>query len=116
MAHIDELAKVEFRGQLGMAFLDYGEVLEELGRMWKYELELAAGDSEAAMASLKGHPLLFGLDARIKARLVARRVRRMQEMAHGIQEEGRKFHRAYRTHFLDQAKEADIDDDDALDD
>jgi hypothetical protein len=114
--HIDELARIEFRDSLGLAFLDYGEALQELGRMWKYELELAAGDSQAAMGALRGHPLLFGIDARVKARLVARRVKRMQEMAHGIEDAGRKFHAAYRSHFLDQAQEPDEIDDEIDDD
>ncbi|GAA2576740.1 hypothetical protein SMC26_30065 [Actinomadura fulvescens] len=98
--HIDELAWIEFRGSLGEAFLDYGEVLEELGRQWKFELELAAGEAEAAIASLKGHWYLVGVDTKWKARQIAKRLKRMQEMADGIESHGRRFHGAYRKHFL----------------
>ena len=104
MAKIGELERIEFKGSLGEAFHAYSEQGARLGRRFAFELEMAAGDSKAAMESLRGHPLLFGLDARLKARRVAKRLTRAQELARGIGTELERFHRAYRQQFLDPKK------------
>jgi hypothetical protein len=96
---ISELAKIEFKGKLGEQFKAYSDQGERLGRRFSFELEIAASDSRAAMETLRGHPLLFGLDARIKARRVAKRLNRAQELAHGMGSEIGKFSRAYDKHF-----------------
>lgn len=93
---IGELARIEFKGGLGEAFEKYSETGARLGRRFSFELEMAAGDSRAAMESLRGHPLLFGLDARVKARRVAKRLNRAQELASGISTELERFHRSYQ--------------------
>lgn len=98
---IDELTQVEFVGSLSEAFEAYSRELYALARRWQFELDMAASDSRAAMESLQGHPLLFGLDAKIKARRVSNRLTRAQALAHGLAEEARKFDRAYRRHFLE---------------
>ncbi|GAA0968888.1 hypothetical protein [Actinocorallia libanotica] len=94
-----ELAKIEFKGKLSENFKTYSDRGERLGRRFAFELEMAAGDSRAAMETLRGHPLLFGLDARLKARRVAKRLNRAQELAAGMASEVAKFHRAYSKHF-----------------
>jgi hypothetical protein len=96
---IYELAKIEFKGRLGEAFAAYSREGERLGRKFAFELEMAAGDSEAAMKSLRGHSLLFGLDARVKGRRVAKRLSRAQELAAGMASEIDKFSRSYDRHF-----------------
>jgi len=96
---ITELAKIEFKGKLGEKFKAYSDQSERIGRRFAFELEIAASDSRAAMESLRGHPLLFGLDARLKARRVAKRLNRAQELAAGMAKELAKFHRAYDKHF-----------------
>src|SRR6266568_4700039 len=102
---INELAAIDFSsGPLGEAFRAYGEEAYALGRRWARELDMAATDSKAAMETLKGHPLLFGLDCWAKARRVAYRLRRAQNLADGLAQESRKFHRAYERHFLAAAK------------
>lgn len=98
---INELERVEFKGSLDQAFGDYAHVARTLARRLAFELEAGAGDSQAAMSRLHGHPLLLGLDARWRARQVAKRLKRATELAHGIAEEARKFHRDYRRQFLD---------------
>lgn len=100
---ISELADVEFTGSLGAAFYAYSQRMQTLGRRLEFELEIAASDSEAAMSRLKGHPLLFGIDARIRARIVAKRLKRAQELARGLGTEGRKFHAAYEANFIHRA-------------
>lgn len=101
---IDELAKVEFVGSLTIATYDYGQAMHALGHLLRIELDMAAVESEAAMASLKGHPLLLGLDVRVKARRVSKRLRRAQDLAWGLAEEGRRFHRDYLKNFVDPAR------------
>ena len=98
--NITELSGIEFRGSLDAAFEKYGEELEALGQRWAFELELAAADSRAAMESLRGNFWLLGVDVKLKARRVSKRLKRMQEMAHGMGCQGPKFHRAYQRHFL----------------
>ena len=97
--NIDELAQVEFTGSLSIAFHAYSQQLYALARRWQFELDMAASDSRAAMESLQGHPLLFGLDAKVKARRVSKRLRRAQSLAHGLAEEAVKFNQSYRRHF-----------------
>ena len=99
--NIDELAQVEFVGSLSEAFEAYSRELYALARRWQFELDMAASDARAAMESLHGHPLLLGLDVRLKARRVARRLKRAQALAHGLAEEARQLDRAYRRHFLE---------------
>ncbi|REE96640.1 hypothetical protein [Thermomonospora umbrina] len=98
--NITELSNVEFTGSLGAAFLAYGRALEEIGDRWATELEIAAVDAEAAMSSMKGHVLLFGLDSKVRARRVAKRLKRAQELARSMAAKGDSFHRSYRKHFL----------------
>jgi len=97
---IDELAQIEFAGSLTEVFNAYSRELYALARRWQFELDMAASDSRAAMEALHGHPLLFGLDAKLKARRVSKRLKRAQSLAHGLAEEARQFDRAYRKHFL----------------
>ncbi|MBT2208709.1 MULTISPECIES: hypothetical protein [Actinomadura] len=111
MAHrkITELANVEFEGRLGEAFQSYGKQLESLANRWKFELGAATTDSRAAMEGLRGHLLLFGLDSRVRARRVAKRLQRAQDLAAGLAEQGEKFHRAYRRQFSDAAHREDVE-------
>lgn len=97
---IKELAEIEFEGSLEEAFGEYADQLQKLARKLVFELEMAANDSQAAMSRLHGHPLLFGIDARMQARLVARRLKRAKEQAEGLAVEARAFKTAYRTQFL----------------
>jgi hypothetical protein len=98
--NIDELATVRFTGSLSAAFQAYSAELYALARCWQFELDMASSDARAAMEQLHGHPLLFGLDARVKARRVARRLKRAQSLAHGLAEEAVRFNQSYRRHFL----------------
>jgi hypothetical protein len=96
---ISELAKIEFEGSLGEAFERYGRALEEIADRWATELELAAVDAEAAMGSMKGHLLLFGIDSKIKSRRVAKRLRRARDLLSDLADRGDRFPREYKRHF-----------------
>lgn len=100
---ISELADVEFKGSLAESFKTYGDRLEELGDQFSLELEMAAGDAEAALASL-GRWWTLGLDVQFKARRVAKRLVRAQEMAHGMGQQGPKILRAYERQFTEAAR------------
>ncbi|WP_017559074.1 hypothetical protein [Nocardiopsis baichengensis] len=97
---IKELAEIPFEGSLEQAFSDYATALKKLSQQLAFEYEMAAGDSQAAMSRLHGNPLLLGLDAKLQARRVAKRLRRANELAKGLETEGRKFAREYRKQFL----------------
>jgi hypothetical protein len=99
---ISELENVEFRGSLGEAFTAYAEAAQGLTGPLAFELEVAANDAEAAMAALKGHPLLLGIDTRIRARRVAKRLKRAAELAEGIGKEVGKFPTEYRRQIVDR--------------
>ncbi|WP_061291406.1 hypothetical protein [Herbidospora cretacea] len=97
---ISELSSITFTGSLGEAFQTYGNALSTIADRWNTELDIAAVDSEAAMGSMKGHVLLFGLDSKIRARRVAKRLKRARDLAASLAERGQTFHRSYRKHFL----------------
>jgi hypothetical protein len=98
---ISELSDIEFEGSLGEAFKKYSQTAEKLAHAFSMELELAEAEARAAISELKGHPLLFGVDTRFRARQVTKRLARMRELVDGIGTEARKFERDYRRHFLD---------------
>ncbi|MBB5132880.1 hypothetical protein HNP84_002601 [Thermocatellispora tengchongensis] len=98
--NITELSGIEFTGSLGEAFTNYGRQLTALAERWGLELEIAAVDAEAAMSSMKGHMLLFGLDSKVRARRVAKRLKRARDLAAALAEQGERFPRSYRKHFL----------------
>ena len=97
--NITELSTVEFTGSLGAAFQAYGHQLTALAQRWGVELEIASVDAEAAMSSMKGHLLLFGLDSKVRARRVTKRLKRARDLTAALAEQGEMFHRAYRKHF-----------------
>lgn len=101
---ISELAGVEFTGSLNQAFYTYGQNLQGLGRRLAFELEMGASDSEAMISRLHGHPLLFGLDVKVRARYVAKRLKRAHELAEGLTREGQKFHDDYVRHFVNRVR------------
>ncbi|MFD0774706.1 hypothetical protein ACFQZ2_12280 [Streptomonospora algeriensis] len=101
---VKELAEIPFEGSLGEAFDNYSEALKRIGRHLVFEYEMSAAESQAAMSKLNGHPLLFGLDAKLQARRVAKRLRRAQELARGLETEARAFKREYKKQFIDGRK------------
>jgi hypothetical protein len=97
---LDELARVEFTGSLGEAFGRYGWALREVSKRWDTELGLASTDVRAALTSIRTGWL--GLDAasrRLKARRVARRLRRAQTLVADLTRRAEKFPREYARQF-----------------
>ncbi|MFB4307023.1 hypothetical protein [Actinomadura sp. GTD37] len=101
---ISELNDIQFDGSIGEAMHEYGERLRGLSLRWAFEFEAAAGDAEAAMSSLDGRWWALGIDTKVRARKVARRLVRAQEMAHAMGDQGGKLHRVYLRHFPEASR------------
>ncbi|PPK65764.1 hypothetical protein V5P93_000349 [Actinokineospora auranticolor] len=107
---IGELARVEFTGSMGEAIGHYSAALRTISRRWDTELGLASADVRAALVSIRGSWL--GLDKaarRLRARRVARRLRRAQSLASALADRADRFRVQYARQFLvmsaDEAKD-----------
>lgn len=100
---IPELATIEFTGSKSIS--EYAKALRSLGRDLAVECEASAQELEAVLAAQKGHPLLMGMDVRRKAKRVAKRLHRAQELATGVAREAVALHAQYRREFVDVMKQ-----------
>lgn len=104
-ARIADLATVEFRGKkVGAQITEYAKKSQRLNRDLAAEFEAAAKDARKAMYGLKGHPALFGIDVKVRARWVSRRLERAKELAVALSAESVKFAAEYQRQFIEQAK------------
>lgn len=94
---IDELSGIEFDGAKDITL--YAKKGRELCRDLAMELEAAAEQVLGVLSRQHGHPLLFGIDVRIRARRVARRLQRAAECAQGAGIEVVKFRSEFRYQF-----------------
>ncbi|WP_156893661.1 hypothetical protein [Actinokineospora enzanensis] len=104
---IDELARVEFTGSMGEAIGHYSAALRNISRRWDTELGLASADVRAALVATRGSWL--GLDKaarRVRARRVARRLRRAQSLAAALASRADRFRTQYAKQFLVTGVEA----------
>ncbi|XKK40245.1 hypothetical protein HFP72_05980 [Nocardiopsis sp. ARC36] len=97
---MDEMAEIEFFGPVGTQVIRYARTSRRFARDLAAELESAAHDARVAMGGLKGHPALLGLDVKIRARRVSRKLKRAKELAQGISAESVKFAAEYRKQFI----------------
>lgn len=103
-ARITDLATVEFRDKkIGGQIATYAKKSQRLGRDFAAEFDRAAAEARTAMHGLKGHPALFGIDVRVRARWVARRLERAKELAIALSAESVKFAAEYNRQFIEQA-------------
>lgn len=98
---LDQLAQVEFRGQVGRAVADYAKGTQRLARDLAAELDVTAETSRAAMWKLRKLPAMRNVDVWVRARVVARHLKRARDLAQGISAEAVKFNALYRREFLD---------------
>jgi hypothetical protein len=100
---IDGLSGVEFTGPRSIQ--NYSRAGRNIARDLSKEFDFAADEIEAVLiASMKGHPVLQLLgapDVRMRARRVARRLRRAAELSQGAAVELVKFHMQFKTEFSD---------------
>lgn len=78
---IPELSMIELRSTSGVA--DYMSAARNLARDFANELDSAGAELYAALSRMHGHPLAFGIDVRLKARKVRRRINRARDLAFG---------------------------------
>jgi hypothetical protein len=117
---IPELESIEFTGASSLA--EYSRALRNLSRDIANETEFAAEELLAVLSKQKGHPLLAGIDTRLRARRVAKRLYRASELYLGGAVEAVKLYQEFRKQFTDVIKPKaskkparlfDFDDDDS---
>ncbi|WP_395110585.1 hypothetical protein [Actinomadura sp. SCN-SB] len=97
---IPELADIPFTG--AKSITQYSQASRGICRDLAMEFEMAAEEVYGALcASQKGHPALFGVDVKLRARRVRNRLRRASEHAKGAAVETVKFHSQFRKEFAD---------------
>jgi hypothetical protein len=96
---LDELAGVEFVGSLSEVFGDYAAALREVSTRWDTELGLASTDVRAALTSLRTR-WLDAASRRVKARRVARRLRRAQTLVASVTKCAERFPKEYAKQFM----------------
>jgi tRNA A37 threonylcarbamoyladenosine modification protein TsaB len=99
-SRIPELANIPFTG--AKSITAYSQEARSLCRDLAIELDMGADEVYGALvASQKGHPALFGLDVRVRARRVRNRLKRASEHAQAAAVEAVKFHAQFRREFAD---------------
>ena len=96
---IPELESIEFKGARSIA--EYSRVARGLGRDMTFEFSSSAEELFVILAAQSGHPLLFGADARHKARRVSRRLQRMAELGQGLATEAVRLNTEFRMQFAE---------------
>lgn len=94
---IPELSGIQFTGHRSVA--EYSKALRALCRDLSHETDFAAAEIYTVLSRQKGHPLLMGVDVKIRARKVAKRLRRASELAAGGAIEAVAFYREFRLQF-----------------
>lgn len=97
---IPELSAIPFTG--ARSITEYSKAGRALCRDLGMEFEFAADEVYGALcASQKGHPALFGVDVKLRARRVRNRLRRASELQKAAGVEVVKFHTQFRREFID---------------
>lgn len=96
---IAELAKIEFDGARSIAV--YSRTGRDVCKDLASEFDWSAEEFQAVMKAQRGNPLLLGLDVYLRARRVAKRLKRARELARGAGVECVKFNAEFRKHFGD---------------
>lgn len=97
---IPELSAIPFTG--ARSITEYSKEGRGLCRELAWEFEMAAEEVYGALvATQKGHPALFGVDVKWRARRVRGRLQRAADHAAGAGVELVKFHSQFRQEFAD---------------
>jgi hypothetical protein len=95
---VPELSGIDFDGHA--ALRTYADAARKLFRDIAFELEFSSGELYAILSRQKGHPLLAGVDVRLRARRVCKRLDRMTQLASGGAIESVRFYREFRKQFM----------------
>lgn len=100
------LDAIEFDGSESVAA--YALAARNHTRALSQEFEGAGDDLYGVLCELgRGHPLAFGIDVKLRARRVAKRLERMSEMASWVAVEAVKLNLEYRKQFSELIKPED---------
>lgn len=99
---IPELESIEFTGAASVR--KYSQQLRDLGRDLSAEVGFSAEELYAVLCRQKGHPMLAGIDVRIRAKKVCKRLHRASEMFAGGAIEAVKLHQEFRLQFAEVLK------------
>ncbi len=94
---VPELSGIEFDGH--NAVRTYADSARTLFRDIAFELDFSSSELYAVLSRQKGHPMLAGVDVKLRARRVCRRLERMGQLAAGGSVEAVKFYREFRKQF-----------------
>jgi len=94
---IPELSGIEFTGHESVK--DYAATLRGLFRDLAFEVEFGRGELYEVLTRQQGHPLLMGIDVRIRARRVCKRLDRLSALMGGGVTEAVAFYREFRLQF-----------------
>lgn len=94
---IPELSGIQFTGKASVE--KYARTLRDLFRDLAFEVEFGSGELYAVLSRQHGHPLLMGLDTRLRARRVCRRLDRLARLMSGGCVEAVAFHAEFRRQF-----------------
>jgi hypothetical protein len=97
VSKVPELSGIEFNGHA--AVRAYADAARQLFRDIAFELEFSSGELYAVLSRQKGHPALMGVDVKLRARRVCKRLRRMEQLAAGGSVESVHFYREFRRQF-----------------
>jgi hypothetical protein len=96
-SRVPELSGIEFDGHASVHV--YAEAARKLFRDMASEVDFAAEELYAVLSHQKGHPLLAGVDVRLRARRVAKRLHRISQLCAGASIESVHFYREFRRQF-----------------
>lgn len=99
---IPELESIDFTGAASIR--KYSQSLRDLGRDLSAETGFGAEELYAVLTRQKGHPLLAGIDVKMRARKVAKRLHRASELFAGGAVEAVKLHQEFRLQFAEVLK------------
>jgi hypothetical protein len=94
---IPELSGIEFTGHESVK--DYAATLRGLFRDLAFEVEFGRGELYEVLTRQQGHPLLMGIDVRLRARRVCKRLDRLAALMGGGVTESVAFYREFRLQF-----------------
>ena len=94
---IPELSGIEFTGKASVE--RYAQTLRNLFRDLSFEIEFGSGELYQVLSRQQGHPLLMGIDTRIRARRTCRRLDRMARLMGGGCVEAVAFYQEFRRQF-----------------
>jgi hypothetical protein len=96
---VADLEEIEFTGAASIA--DYSRTLRTLGRDLAAVLEVSADEVQTVLSHQNTHRLLIGVDVSLRARRVARRLRRAAELSRGLAAEAVRFNQEFSLQFTE---------------